>query len=135
MTQARTLALLVVAAHWMVAIWHLFVAAQVLPAPNNHVSSLAIILITSAHLVVSILLWKMSDKVVLAGGDWTVIFNVSVSILLALEIVGCSLGTMVLGGRRRNNNSTPGLNSKFGKQSRKLFSGQVEYVAADELAG
>jgi hypothetical protein len=165
MTQARTLALLVVAAHWMVAIWHLFVAAQVLPAPNNHVSSLAIILITSAHLVVSILLWKMSDKVggfvavifflaamsadlyehflhasqnnifVLARGDWTVIFNVSAFILLALEIVGCSLGTMVLGGRRRNNNSTPGLNSKFGKQSRKLFSGQVEYVAADELAG
>ncbi|MGA9688092.1 MAG: hypothetical protein WBQ81_15155 [Candidatus Sulfotelmatobacter sp.] len=31
MTRVRLLALLVVAAHWMVAIWHLFVAAKVLP--------------------------------------------------------------------------------------------------------
>ncbi|HEV3305455.1 MAG TPA: hypothetical protein VGZ91_03370 [Candidatus Sulfotelmatobacter sp.] len=63
MTKARTIALLVVAAHWLVAVWHLFLAANVLPAPNNHVSSLAIILITSGHAVVSILLWKLSDKV------------------------------------------------------------------------
>ena len=63
MAKARTLALLVVAAHWIVAIWHLFLAAKVLPAPNNHVSGLAIISITSGHAVVSILLWKLSDKV------------------------------------------------------------------------
>ncbi|MGA7170406.1 MAG: hypothetical protein WBX08_14725, partial [Candidatus Sulfotelmatobacter sp.] len=63
MTRVRLLALLVVAAHWMVAIWHLFLAAKILPAPNDHVSGLAIILITSGHLLVSILLWKLSDKV------------------------------------------------------------------------
>lgn len=152
MTKARTLALLVVAAHCIVAIWHLFLAAKILPAPNNHVSWLAIILITSGHVGVSILLWKLSDKVagsvslifflaamsadlyehflhasqnnvfMVAPGDWTAIFNVSVFILLALEIVGCLLGTMVLGGRAGNNKSTTGLNSRSSKQSPKLFS-------------
>lgn len=154
MTKARTLALLVVAAHCSVAIWHLFLAAKVLPAPNNSVSWLAIVLITSGHAVVSILLWKLSDKVaefaslifflaamsadlyehflhasqnnvfMVARGDWSAIFDVSVFILLALEIVGCLLGTVMLSGRRRNNKSTPGLNSKFSKQSPKLLSDQ-----------
>jgi hypothetical protein len=158
MTKARTLALLVVAAHWIVAIWHLFLAARILPAPNNHVSWLAITLITSGHAVVSILLWKLSDKVagfvsvifflaamgadlyehflhasqnnvfMLARGNLTAIFSVSVFFLLALEIAGCLLGTLMLGGRRRNNKSTPGLNSKIGKQSPKHFSGQVDYM-------
>jgi hypothetical protein len=148
MTKARTLALLVLAAHWIVAIWHLFLASKILPAPNNHISWLAIVLITSGHVGVSILLWKLSDKVagfvsvifflaalsadlyehflhasqnnvfMVARGDWTAVFNVSVFILLALEIVGCLLGTIVLGGRTRDNKSTPGLNSKFSKQGR-----------------
>jgi hypothetical protein len=162
MTKARTpLALLVVAAHCIVAIWHLFLAARILPAPNNHVGWLAIVLITSGHMVVSILLWKLSDKVagfvsvifflaamsadlyehflhasqnnvfMVARGDWTAIFNLSVFILLALEIVGCLLGAIVLGGRTRNNKSTPGLNSKFSKQSPKLFSSRFGYVAED----
>ncbi len=130
-------------------------------APNNQVSGLAIILITSGHLLVSILLWKLSDKVaglvsvifflaamsadlyehflhasqnnvfMVARGDWTTIFNVSVFILLALEILGCSLGTRMLGGWTRNDKSTPGLNSKFDKQSPKLFSGRFGYVADD----
>lgn len=147
MTKARTLALLVVAAHCIVAIWHLFLAAKILPAPNNHVTPLAVILITSGHVVASILLWKLSDKVVgfasmifflaamsadlyehflhaslnnvfmVARGGWTAIFDVSVFILLALEIVGCLLGTAMLSGRRKNNKSTPGLDSKFSKRS------------------
>ncbi len=159
MTKARTLALLVVAAHWMVAIWHLFLAARILPAPNNHVSGLAIVLITSGHVVVSILFWKLSDKVagfvsvifflaamsadlyehflhasqnnvfMVAPGDWTGMFNVSVFILLALEIVGCLLGTIVLGGRRRNNKSTLGLDSKFSRWSPKLFSGRASLTS------
>src|ERR1700685_2488482 len=138
MAKARTLALLVVSAHWIVAIWSLFLAAKVLPAPNNHVSWLAIFLLTSGHTLVAILLRKFSNKVagllalifflavlsadlyehflhasqnnvfMVAPGDWTAIFNVSVFILLALEIVGCLLGTIVFGGRRRNNKSTPG---------------------------
>ena len=161
MAKARTLALLVVAAHWIVAIWHLFLAAKVLPAPNNHVSGLAIISITSGHAVVSFLLWKLSDKVagfvslifflaamsadlyehflhasqnnifMVARGDWTAIFNLSIFILLALEIVGCLLGTIVLGGRTRNNKSTPGLNSNVSRQSPKLLSGQFGYAAND----
>ena len=161
MTKARTLALLVVASHCIVAIWHLFLAAKILPAPNNHVSSLAIILITSGHVVVSILLWKLSDKVaglasvlfflaamsadlyehflhaslnnvfMVARGDWTAIFDVSVFLLLALEILGCSLSTLILSGGRRNNKSTPGLDSKFREQSPKRFSSQFGDVAHD----
>jgi hypothetical protein len=161
MTKARTLALLVVAAHWIVAVWHLFLAAKILPAPNNHVSWLAIILITSGHAVVSILLWKLSDKVagfvpmifflaalsadlyehflhasqnnvfMVARGDWTAIFDLSVVVLLVLEIVGCLLGTIVLGGGRRHSKSTPGLDSKLSKQRPKLLSSQIGYMAAD----
>jgi len=161
MTKARTLALVVVAAHCIVAIWHLFLAAKILPAPNNHVGWLAITLITSGHVVVSILLWRLSEKVgglvsvifflaamsadlyehflhasqnnvfMLARGDWTVIFDASVFILLALEIAGCLLGTIVLGGRRtRNNKSTPGLDAKFSKKSPKLFSGRFGNVGS-----
>jgi len=42
--------------------WHLFLAAKILPPPNNNVSWLAIVLLTSLHLGVSITLWKLSDK-------------------------------------------------------------------------
>jgi hypothetical protein len=159
MTKARKLALLVVAAHWIVAIWHLFLAAKILPAPNNSVSWLATLLITSGHAVVSILLWKLSHKVagfvsvifflaamsadlyehflhasqnnvfMLPSGGWTAIFNLSVFILLALEIVGCLLGTMMLGGRTRNNKSTPGVNQKFSKRSPKLFSSRASLTS------
>jgi hypothetical protein len=161
MAKLRTLVLLVVAAHWIVAIWHLFLAARILPAPNNHVSWLAIVLITSGHMVVSSLVWKLSDKVagfvsvifflaamcadlyehflhasqnnvfMVARGDWTAVFNASVFILLALEIVGCLLGTVMLGGKRRNSKSTPGPNSKFSKQIPKLCSSRFGYVPDD----
>jgi hypothetical protein len=67
----------------------------------------------------------------LARGGWAAIFNVSVFILLALEIAGCSLGTMLLGGRRRNNKSTPGLDSKSGKQNPKLFSSEFDRLFPD----
>jgi hypothetical protein len=128
MSRTRMFALLVVAAHWIVAVGHLFLAANILAAPNNHVSWLAVILITSGHLVVSIALWKLSDKpaglvslifflaamgadlyehflhasanniFMVAPGDWTTRFNASVFFLLALEIVGCLLGLALLGG-------------------------------------
>ncbi len=62
MTKPRTLALLIVVAHWIFAMWHLFLAAKILPPPNNNVSWLAIVLLTSLHLGVSITLWKLSDK-------------------------------------------------------------------------
>jgi len=160
MTKARTLALLVVAAHWIIAIWHLFLAAKVLPAPNNHVSWLAVILITLGHACVSILVLKLSDKVagfvalifflaamsadlyehflhasqnnvfMVAPGAWTAVFNVSVFILLALEIVGCLLGTIVLSGGRRSNKSNTGFDATSGRGEPKLFSSQLGYMAA-----
>jgi hypothetical protein len=132
MTQARRLALLIVIAHWLVAVVHLFLAAEVLLAPNNHVSWVAITLITLGHLLVSIALWKLRDKLAglvslifflaalgadlyehflhasannvftVAAGDWTVRFDVSVFILLALEIVGCLLGIFLLGRGTRS---------------------------------
>ncbi len=132
MTRRRLLILLAVGAHWIVAVGHLFLAAKVLPAPND-VSWLAITLITFGHLAVSIALWKLSDKLaglvslifflaafsadlyehflhasannvfMVAAGDWTARFDASVFVLLALEVVGCLLGILLLGGRIRNN--------------------------------
>jgi len=136
MTRRRMLTLLVVVAHWMVAVGHLFLAAEVLPAPNNSVSWLAITLITVGHLAVSIALWKLSDKLaglvslifflaassadlyehflhasannvfMVAPGDWTPRFDVSVFVLLALEIAGCLLGILLLSGRDKEQQST-----------------------------
>ena len=120
-------------AHWVVAIGHLFIAARVLPPPNNSVSWLALTLITLGHLVVSIALWTLSDKIsglvalifflaalgadlyehflhasannvfMAAPGDWTAALDISVIILLALEIAGCLLGMLMLGGKTRSN--------------------------------
>lgn len=133
MTKPRSLALLVVVAHWMFAVWHLFLAAKILPAPDNKVSWLAITLITSGHLVVSAALWKLGDRLtglvslvfflaalgadlyehflhasannifMVAPGDGTALFHTSVFALLALEILGCLLGILLLGGKARNN--------------------------------
>jgi hypothetical protein len=144
MTRLRTLALLIVVAHWIVAIWHLFLAASVLPAPNKSVSWLAVVLLTLLHGGVSIALWKISDKLIglvsiifflaalsadlsehflhasgnnvlmVAPGDWTVWFNASVFILLALELLGCSLGVLSLGRTRKHSTQEP--NSNLPKQ-------------------
>ena len=143
MTRSRMLALLVVVAHWMDAVGHLFLAAKILPAPNDHVGWLAVILITSGHLVVSIALWKLADRIagltslifflaalgadlyehflhasannvfMVAPGHWTTWFDASVVVLLALEILGCSVGTWLLGGRTRSRNSAPGVSSNL----------------------
>lgn len=136
MANRRILILLVVAAHWIVAVGHLFLAAKVLPAPDNNVSPLAIVLITLGHLVVSVAVWWLSDKFAglvlliffllalsadlyehflhasanniftVASGDWTARFDASVFVLLALEIVGCSLGLLVLVRRARDSSQT-----------------------------
>ena len=128
MKHPRRLALLVVIAHWVVAVGHLFLAAKVLAGPNNNVSWLAIVLISSGHLVVSIGLWKLTDKpaglvslifflaalsadlyehflhasanniLMVAAGSWTARFDASVFVLLALELLGCTLGILLVGG-------------------------------------
>jgi hypothetical protein len=130
MTKARRLTLLVVISHWLIAVLHLFLAAKVLPAPNNNVSWLAITLITLGHLGVSTALWKLGDKLagsvsvifflaalsadlyehflhasannvfMVAPGDWTARFDASV-LLLAFEILGCLLGILLLGRGQR----------------------------------
>jgi hypothetical protein len=128
MTRDRLLILLVVAAHWLVAIVHLFIAAAVLPPPNDHVGWLAVVLITAGHLIVSVALLKLSDlfagmvmllfflaamcadlyehfrhassnSVFGVAGDWAAWFTASVAVLLALEILGCSFGVKLIGGR------------------------------------
>jgi hypothetical protein len=121
------LAIFVVAAHWIVAIWHLFLAEEILPAPSDHVSGLALVLFALLHLSVLVALWKLSDKLagpvaltfflaamsadlyehflhsapvnvfITAPGEWTGWFKASVFILLALEILGCALGIRLLG--------------------------------------
>jgi hypothetical protein len=127
MKQPNRLALFVVVAHWIVTFGHLFLAAKVLPGPNNEVSSLAITLISLGHLVVSVALWKLSDKfagwislifflaalsadlyehflhaspnsIFTVTGPGTVGFDASVFVLLALEILGCCLGVLSVSG-------------------------------------
>ena len=132
MKRLRMFALLAVAAHWVVAIWHLFLAARVLPAPNDHVSGLAVALITSGHAVVSMALWKLGDRFaglasliffvaalgadlyehflhasannvfMVSPGGWTAWFEASVILLVALEVLGCFLTTRLVGGSTRN---------------------------------
>jgi hypothetical protein len=145
MTRLRALTLIIVVAHWIVAIWHLFLAASVLPAPNNRVSWLAVVLLTLLHGGVSVALSKISDKHIglvslifflaalsadlyehflhasgnnvfmVAPGAWTAWFNASVFMLLALEILGCSLGALSLRGRTRKDR-TPEPNANLPKQ-------------------
>ncbi len=136
MPKLRLLAILVVLAHWFVAVWHLFPAADVVPPPNNHVSWVAIALMSVGHLAVSLLLWMLSDRfigplalmfflaamaadvyehfvltqpnnVFLVSGPETVIFDVSVFALLALEILGCTLGILSLSGWRHPRAAAP----------------------------
>lgn len=128
MKKPRMFALLIVVAHWIVAIGHLFLAAKILPAPNNSVSWLAIILISCGHAIVLMALWKLSDRLgglvqlifflaalsadlyehflhasannvlMVTAGSWTAGFDASVFVLLALEIVGCWVGILSIGG-------------------------------------
>lgn len=124
--------MLAVVAHWIAAVWHLFLAARILPAPDNQVSWLAISFITSGHLLVSFGLWKLNGRLagfislifflaasgadfyehflhasannifMVAPGSGTALFEASVFVLVALEILGCLLGIAMLGGKTRN---------------------------------
>jgi hypothetical protein len=127
MTKLRMFAVLVVVAHWVDAVGHLFLAAKVLPPPNDHVSWLAITLISSGHVAVCLALWTLRGRFaglvslifflaamgadlyehflhasgnnvfMVAPGDWTASFNASVFALLGLEILGCVLGVVLVG--------------------------------------
>jgi hypothetical protein len=132
MKNLRTLALAVVLSHWLVAILHLFIVARMLPPPEDHVSWLAVVLLSCLHLGVCVALLMLSPKLTglvsllffLAAmaadlyehflhasannifmaplGHWTFWFDASVFLLLALEILGCALGTRGLSGRMRD---------------------------------
>jgi len=67
----RKIAPLLVIAHWIIAVSHLFLVARILPAPYDKVSWLGITFITLGHWLVTILLWTLSDKV---GGVISLIF-------------------------------------------------------------
>lgn len=125
MKNPRMFALVVVIAHWVIAVVHLFIAARALPGSNNGVSWLAIVLISAGHLCVVAGLWKLSDRpagAVLAifflaalsadlyehfahtsannialatGAGLTGWFDASVFGLVALEILACSLGMLM----------------------------------------
>ena len=129
MNKLRSLALLVVVTHWMIAIVHLLFAAEVLRPPNN-VSWIAIVLITAGHVGVSIALWLLSNRpagwvalifflcalgadvyehflhasannvFMLAASDWVAWFDASVVGLLALEILACLMGILLISGWR-----------------------------------
>lgn len=72
MNKPRTLTLLAVVAHLIIAVWHLFLAARILPAPSNSVSWVVIVFFTLGHLSVLVAVWKLSDK--LAGLVVLIIF-------------------------------------------------------------
>jgi hypothetical protein len=128
MTNLRTIALRIVVAHCIFAIGHLFLAARILPGPDNNVSGLAIILIGSGHLVAFLAIWKLSAKLagyvslifflaalsadlyehflhvsannvfMVASSHWTAGFDASVIVLVALELLGSTLGVLLAGG-------------------------------------
>src|SRR5215471_17875572 len=129
MNKPRTLTLLAVVVPWIVAVWHLFLAARILPAPSNSVSWVVIVFFTLGHLSVFVAVWKLSEKLaglvalivflgalgadpyehfvqvapnnvfmVAASSAWSAWFDVSVFALMALEILGISLGILLLRG-------------------------------------
>jgi hypothetical protein len=141
MAKLRAFVSSVVLAHWAVAMWHLVLAANVLPPPDNNVRWLAVILLTLLHWGVLVPLWMLSDRLIgwaslgffsaalsadlyehflhsslnnvfmVMSTDWTAWFKASVYILLALEILGLSLGVWSLGRRARGlSNPKPGSN-------------------------
>jgi hypothetical protein len=121
----RALGLIVIAAHWVTAMWHLSVA-KVLPGPINGVDLLAVGLLTLLHLGIAGAWWKLPDR--LAGGilsaffivalafgiyehflhpggnnifmvspsKWKTAFEVSVGLLMALEVLGVGIGILSL---------------------------------------
>jgi hypothetical protein len=57
----------------------------------------------SADLYEHFLHASANNVFMVAPGDWTARFDASVFALLGLEIVGCMLGILLLGGRTRSN--------------------------------
>ena len=62
MNRYRILGLIIIAAHGVLAVWHLFLAAKVLPAPENTVSWLAVALASTLHLAVLVVWWLATER-------------------------------------------------------------------------
>jgi len=129
MKKLRRLGLLIIGAHWLVGVWHLWLVAKILPGPDNKMYWFAITMSTLMHFGVSIAWWRLSDKVaglilcvflvaVLGAGiyehflgpglnnifrvpltEWTSAFRASVYSLVVFEILGCWLGIRLMKGR------------------------------------
>jgi hypothetical protein len=121
---------LVIAAHWAVAIWHLFLVAKVVPAPDNDVSWVAIGVLSVVHACIALVWWKVSIKIAgsvlalffiaalsfdiyehflhagpnnifgVANSQWNIPFQISVILLVVLEVVGCLVGIRCLATRK-----------------------------------
>ena len=136
MKKLRQLGLLVIAAHWLVGVWHLLLVAKILPSPDHTGYWFAIGLSTLLHFGVSVAWWKLIDGpaglvlcvflfAVLGAGiyehflgpglntifrippsEWTSAFRASVYALVVFEILGCWLGIRRLKGRRQTMRAT-----------------------------
>ena len=102
MTRLRTLALLIVVAHGGVSIALWKISDKLI----GLVSIIFFLAALSADLYEHFLHASGNNVFMVAPGHWTAWFNASVFILLALEILGCSIGVLSLGGRTRKH-STP----------------------------
>jgi hypothetical protein len=137
MKRSRTSGFVVIAAHWIIAVWHLFLAAKVLPVPDNNVSWLAISLLSLLHAGISIVWWKIPNRpaglvlsiffiatlasgiyehfVHLGGnnvfrvvpGEWKTAFQVSVIFLVLLEVLGAWMGLRFLKSNSQVGRLTP----------------------------
>jgi hypothetical protein len=74
---------------------------------TGFVSSIFFLAALGADLYEHFLHASANNVFTVAPGDWTPPFDASVFILLALEILGCLLGILLLGRRTRNNSQRP----------------------------
>jgi hypothetical protein len=129
MDRYKMFGFVVIAAHWAAAVMHLFLAAKVAPAPDNHLNLFVLGMLILGHLAVSVLWWTLPNR--LAGlilctfftvvlvfgiyehflhpgannvfmvvpGAWKAPFDASVALLIALEILGTGVGFQTLRGQ------------------------------------
>ena len=135
----RLFGLLIIAAHWAGAVWHLVLLAKIFPTPDSGTNWLPIVFASAAHLGLSIVWWTVSIRIVgwvllvllstaLGAGvyehflgpgpntifrvphtNWTADFRASVFVLLVLEILGCWLGLRSVRSKARDKNGSGAL--------------------------
>lgn len=122
MKRVRLLGVLVIAVHWVTAVWHLVLLTKIFPNDGTDWLPVPIALVSAVHLGLSIVWWTASIRVAgwvmlvvlgaaLGAGtyehflgpgqntifriprtDWTPAFLATVFVLLVFEILGCCIG-------------------------------------------